>query len=179
VTTTTDISIPKLRLELNGHVVAPGDAEYDGARTVFYGGFDRRPAVIVMAADAADVARVIELARETGLELAVRSGGHSVPGHSTTEGGIVLDLRDLNGLEIGVDSRTAWAETGLTTGGYTDAAAEHGLATPFGDTGSVGIGGAHARRRRRLSRPQARAHDRQPAGRRRRHRRRRASARGR
>jgi FAD/FMN-containing dehydrogenase len=139
--TTTDISIPKLRSKLDGHVVAPGDAEYDDARTVFYGGFDRRPAMIVRAADAADVARVIELARETGLELAVRSGGHSVPGHSTTEGGIVLDLRDLNGLEIDVASRTAWAGTGLTTGRYTDAAAEHGLATPFGDTGSVGIGG--------------------------------------
>jgi FAD/FMN-containing dehydrogenase len=139
--TMTDISIPKLRIGLNGRVVAPGGPGYDEGRTVFYGGFDRRPAVIVRAADAADVARVIELARETGLELAVRSGGHSVPGHSTTEGGIVLDLRDLNGLEIDVDSRTAWAETGLTTGRYTDAAAEHGLATPFGDTGSVGIGG--------------------------------------
>jgi FAD/FMN-containing dehydrogenase len=139
--TTTDISIPKLRVELNGRVVAPGDADYDEARTIFYGGIDTRPAAIVMAADTADVARVIELARETGLELAVRSGGHSIPGHSTNVGGVVLDLRDLNGLEINVDSRTAWAETGLTTGRFTDAAAEHGLATPFGDTGSVGIGG--------------------------------------
>jgi FAD/FMN-containing dehydrogenase len=139
--TTTHISIPKLRTELDGRLVAPGDAGYDDARTVFYGGFDRRPAVIVRAADATDVARVIVLARETGLELAVRSGGHSVPGHSTTEGGIVLDLRDLNSLEIEVESRTAWAETGLTTGRYTAAAAVHGLATPFGDTGSVGIGG--------------------------------------
>jgi FAD/FMN-containing dehydrogenase len=139
--TTTDISIPKLRRELSGPVVAPGDTEYDDARTLFYGGFDRRPAVIVRAADAADVARVIELTRETGLPLAVRSGGHSVTGHSTTEGGIVLDLRNLNGLEIDVDSRTASAGTGLTTGRYTAAAAEHGLATPFGDTGSVGIGG--------------------------------------
>jgi FAD/FMN-containing dehydrogenase len=141
VSATRDISIPKLRLELDGRVVAPGDSEYDAARTLFYGGFDRRPAVIVRAADANDVARVIELARETDLELAVRSGGHSIPGHSTTEGGIVLDLRDLNGLEIDVESRTAWAGGGLTTGRYTDAAAEHGLATPFGDTGSVGISG--------------------------------------
>jgi FAD/FMN-containing dehydrogenase len=139
--TTTDISIPKLRVELNGRVVAPGDAEYDDARTLFYGGFDRRPAVIVRAAAAADVARVIELAREAELQLAVRSGGHSIPGHSTTEGGIVLDLRDLNGLEIDVEARTAWVGGGVTTGRYTGAAAEHGLATPFGDTGSVGIGG--------------------------------------
>jgi FAD/FMN-containing dehydrogenase len=141
MSTATDISIPRLRAQLNGHVVAPGDPEYDDARTVFYGGLDRRPAVIARVADAGDVARVIAVAGETGLELAVRSGGHSVPGHSTTEGGIVLDLRDLNGLEVDVDGRTAWAETGLTTGRYTEAAAAHGLATPFGDTGSVGVGG--------------------------------------
>jgi FAD/FMN-containing dehydrogenase len=108
---------------------------------VFYGGIDRRPAVIVRAADADDVSRVIALARETGLELAIRSGGHSIPGHSTTEGGIVLNLGDLDELEIDVEGSTAWAGGGLTTGRYTDAAAEHGLATPFGDTGSVGIGG--------------------------------------
>jgi FAD/FMN-containing dehydrogenase len=141
MSTTTDISIPRLRSELSGHIVAPGDPEYDDARTVFYGGIDRRPAAIVRVADAGDVARVIAHARETGLELAVRSGGHSLAGHSTTAGGIVLDLRDLNGLEIDVEGRAAWAETGLTTGRYTDAAAAHGLATPFGDTGSVGIGG--------------------------------------
>jgi FAD/FMN-containing dehydrogenase len=141
MSTTTEISIPRLRTELNGHVVAPGDPEYDDARTVFYGGIDRRPAAIARVADASDVSRVVALARETGLELAVRSGGHSIPGHSTTEGGIVLDLRDLSGLEIDVEGRTAWAGTGLTTGRYTEAAAAHGLATPFGDTGSVGIGG--------------------------------------
>ena len=141
MSTTTDISIPRLRTELNGHVVARGDHEFDDARAVFYGGIDRRPAVIVRVADASDVAHVIALARETGLELAVRSGGHSLSGHSTTEGGIVLDLRDLNGLELDVEGRAAWAETGLTTGRYTEAAAAHGLATPFGDTGSVGIGG--------------------------------------
>jgi FAD/FMN-containing dehydrogenase len=121
--------------------MAPGEPGYDEGRTVFYGGFDRRPAAVVRAANADDVSRVIALARETGLELAVRSGGHSIPGHSTTEGGIVLDLHDLNGLEIDVEGRTAWVGGGVTTGRYTKAAAEHGLATPFGDTGSVGIGG--------------------------------------
>ncbi|HZM18181.1 MAG TPA: FAD-binding oxidoreductase [Gaiellaceae bacterium] len=96
---------------------------------------------MVRAANADDVSRVIALARETGVELAIRSGGHSIPGHSTTEGGLVLDLGDLNGLEIDVEDRTAWVGGGVTTGRYTNAAAEHGLATPFGDTGSVGIGG--------------------------------------
>jgi FAD/FMN-containing dehydrogenase len=135
------ISIPELRAVLNGRVIAPDNAGYDEARTVFYGGIDRRPAVIVRVADATDVSHVVSLARETGLELAVRSGGHSVAGHSLSDGGIVLDLRDMRALQIDPEARTAWAETGLTAGEYTAAAAAYGLATGFGDTGSVGIGG--------------------------------------
>ena len=91
-TNSTTLSIPQLRAALNGRVIAPDDAGYDEARTVFYGGIDRRPAVIVRVADATDVAHVVSLARETGLELAVRSGGHSLAGHSVSDGGIVLDL---------------------------------------------------------------------------------------
>ena len=134
-------SLPELRHELRGRVIDPGDARYDDARTVFHGGIDRRPAAIVRAADAADVSRVVSLARETGLELAVRSGGHSAAGHSVSDGGIVLDLRDMRTLAIDLEKRTAWADTGLTTGEYTAAEAACRLATGFGDTGSVGIGG--------------------------------------
>ncbi len=133
--------IPQLRAALSGRVIAPGEAGYDEARIVFYGGIDRRPAVIVRVADAADVSRLVSLARETGLELAVRSGGHSVAGHGVSEGGIVLDLSAMRALDIDVERRTAWAQTGLTAGEYTVAAGAHGLATGFGDTGSVGIGG--------------------------------------
>jgi FAD/FMN-containing dehydrogenase len=133
--------IPQLRANFNGRVIAPGDPGYDEARTIFYGGIDRRPAVIIRAKDASDVSSVISLARETGLELAVRSGGHSIAGHSASEGGIVLDLSDMRELEIDVGGRTAWAEAGLTTGEYTTEASKYGLATGFGDTGSVGIGG--------------------------------------
>ena len=135
------ISIPRLRAAFNGRVIAPGDAGYDRARTVFLGDMDRRPAVIVRPVDASDVSRVISLARETGLELAVRSGGHSAAGHSVTDGGIVLDLSDMRRLDIDPQQRTAWAQTGLTAGQYTTATGAHGLATGFGDTGSVGIGG--------------------------------------
>jgi FAD/FMN-containing dehydrogenase len=134
-------ALAALRATLNGRVILPGDASYDEARTIFYGGFDRRPAAIIRAGDAADVARVIALARETDLPLAIRSGGHSSAGHGVVEGGLVLDLRDLRGLEIDVAKHTAWAGTGLTAGAYTKAAGEHGLATGFGDTGSVGLGG--------------------------------------
>jgi FAD/FMN-containing dehydrogenase len=122
-------------------VIAPEDPRYDEARTVFSGAIDRRPAAIVRVADAGDVAHVIAHAREIVAELAVRSGGHSGAGHGVSEGGIVLDLAQMRALEIDADSRTAWAETGLTAGEYTTAAAAHGLATGFGDTGSVGIGG--------------------------------------
>jgi FAD/FMN-containing dehydrogenase len=135
------ISIPGVRDFVKGRVISPTDDAYDAARTVFMGDVDRRPAVIVQVADARDVSRVVSLARETGLELAVRSGGHSTAGHGVSEGGIVLDLANLRKLEIDVERRTAWAEAGLTAGDYTRATAAHGLATGFGDTGSVGIGG--------------------------------------
>jgi FAD/FMN-containing dehydrogenase len=135
----TGISIAQLRDEFDGQVIGPDDAGYDEARTIFSGNIDKRPGVIVRAAGAADVQHVVTLARESGEELAIRSGGHSIYGVS--EGGIVLDLSDMKGLDIDVEGRTAWAETGLTAGEYSIAVGEHGLATGFGDTGSVGIGG--------------------------------------
>ena len=135
------LSIRQLRAELAGPVVGPGDPGYDAARRVFLPSVDRRPAVIVRPADADEVARVVALARETGLELAVRGGGHSPAGHGTSEGGIVLDLAGLAALEIDAAGRIAHAAGGLTSGEVTVAAASHGLAAGFGDTPSVGIGG--------------------------------------
>ena len=126
---------------LQGRVIEPGHPDYDEARTVFNAAIDRKPSAIVKVANTDDVARVIAHARERGLELAVRSGGHSGAGHGVTDGGIVLDLSELRALEIDPARRTAWAETGLTAGEYTTEAGRHGLATGFGDTGTVGIGG--------------------------------------
>ena len=139
--TPTTISRSTLESVLDGTVIGPDDSGYDNARTVFSGAIDRRPALIARVANATDVAHVVSVARDGGLELAVRSGGHSGAGHGVTEGGIVLDLSGMRALEIDVKGRTAWAETGLTAGEYTDAAGAHGLATGFGDAGSVGIGG--------------------------------------
>jgi FAD/FMN-containing dehydrogenase len=134
-------ALAELRGTVQGEVVAPGDAAYDGMRSVFLSGFDRRPAAIVRAANEADVAAVVSLARSAGLELSVRSGGHSVAGHGVTEGGIMLDLRSLKRVEIDGEGRSAWAGAGATAGEYTAAAAAHGLATPLGDSPSVGLGG--------------------------------------
>jgi FAD/FMN-containing dehydrogenase len=135
------LSTHELAADLNGRVIRPEDPSYERARTVFYGGIDRRPAMIVRVADATDVSRVVALARDTGLELAVRSGGHSVARHGVSDGGIVLDLSQMRGLDIDVKAHTAWAETGLTAGDYTGAAGTIGLATGFGDNPQVGIGG--------------------------------------
>ena len=123
----SSLSIPSLQGAFSGRVIAPGDAAYDEARAIFGGGFDGHPAVIVRAADAADVVKVVKLARETGLPLAVRSGGHSGAGHSTTEGGIVLDLRDLKSLDIDTQRKSAWAGAGLTAGDYSAGVGAHGM----------------------------------------------------
>src|SRR5438876_56163 len=136
----TTETIPQLR-SVAGRVIRPDDAEYDNARTSFYGGVDRRPAAIVRVADANDVSRVISLVRESGTEFVVRSGGHGVAGYALPNDGIVLDLRDMRALDIDAERRIAWAETGLTAAEYTTAADAHRLATGFGDTGSVGLGG--------------------------------------
>jgi FAD/FMN-containing dehydrogenase len=124
-----------------GRVIRPDAAAYDQARAVFYGGIDKRPAAIVQVADVDDVRRVISTARDEGLELAVRSGGHSIAGHSTSDGGIVLDLRQMSRIEVDPTTRTAWAETGSTALQVTEATAKHNLVVGFGDAGSVGIGG--------------------------------------
>ena len=139
--TPSSVGIAKLRADVGGRVIGPDDAEYDRARAVFYGGFDRHPAAIVRVADEMDVARVIALARETGLELAVRSGGHSVIGQGVSEGGLVIDLADLKAIDVDPEDRTAWAQTGLTAVEFANATHAFGLGVGFGDTGSVGIGG--------------------------------------
>ena len=97
----------------------PGDTGFDQARQVHNSRFDRVPTIVVQAADAADVSRTVLLAAQTGLELAVRSGGHSLAGYGTSEGGIVLDLSPMKGLLIDPDRRLAWAQPGLTAGEVT------------------------------------------------------------
>ena len=139
--TANPVSIPLLRAQVRGRVITADDPDYDKARQVASGNVDRRPAAIVRVADASDVARVVCIARDGRIPLAVRSGGHSNAGHGTVDDGIVLDLAEMKQIDIDPDLRTAWAETGLTAGEVTKAVGEHGLVVGFGDTGSVGIGG--------------------------------------
>jgi FAD/FMN-containing dehydrogenase len=133
------VPIARLRETVNGRVLEPGDADFEKACEVFLGGMDQRPAVVVSPADAGDVAKAVVAARESGVPLAVRSGGHSP--YALADGGILLHLGSLREVEIDLESRTAWAGPGLTAREFTLAAHEHGLALGFGDTGTVGLGG--------------------------------------
>ena len=140
-TATPAATLDDLRARTTGAVIDTEDADYDAVRTVMMGGVDPRPAVVVRPADDADVAVAIAFARQVGLPIAVRSGGHSGAAHSTVDDGLVIDVRDMKAVEIDPVGRTAWAEAGLTAGELTAATTAHGLAVGFGDTGTVGISG--------------------------------------
>ncbi len=133
--------IDMLASSLRGRVITSRDSDYDALRTVALGQFDCRPAAVIRVANAADVAAVINFARATDLELAIRSGGHSVGGFSSTDGGLVIDLRDLNLLDVDRAAMTAWAGTGLTAGEVTTTLERQNLIIGFGDAATVGIGG--------------------------------------
>lgn len=130
----------RLQSEFAGKVLGSDHEEYEPSRIVFYGDIDSYPKLIIRPEGSGDIARAIQLARATGLELAIRSGGHSFAGYSAGDG-IVIDMRDMRRAEIDPESRTAWVDSGMTAGAFTARAAEHGLVLGFGDTGSVGVGG--------------------------------------
>jgi len=127
--------------EIAGCVVTPDEPDYDRTRAVFYGDIDKRPAAILRVATDDDVRCAVEAAQMGGYELAVRSGGHSVAGHSSTEGGLVIDLRNMSRIDIDHVCNTAWVETGATARQVTEALSKHDLIIGFGDAGSVGVGG--------------------------------------
>lgn len=133
--------IEMLASSLAGRVVTPRHADYDSVRVVPLGNFDRRPVAVIRPKTAADVAAVINFAKTTELELAVRSGGHSTAGHSGTDGGLVIDLRDLNEIDIDTGNMTVWAGAGLTAGEVSRALEQHNVIVGFGDAATVGIGG--------------------------------------
>jgi FAD/FMN-containing dehydrogenase len=133
--------VDDLRAQLTGELITADDPSYDEARQVVFKGIDKRPVAVARVAGSEDVAAAVDAARDGGLELAVRSGGHSRPGYGTVDGGLVIDLSEMDGVEIDADGEAAWVQTGAKAGKYTVATGEHGRATGLGDTGSVGIGG--------------------------------------
>jgi FAD/FMN-containing dehydrogenase len=143
-TTTAGISREALRafrFRVRGEVLTPADPGYDAARHVHNLAIDRTPALIVKVQDAADVSRSVRFARTHGLPIAVRSGGHSIPGYSVNDGGLVIDMSAMNDVRIDAEQRMAWAQPGALAGAFAEEAQKHGLAVPFGDASSVGVGG--------------------------------------
>ena len=131
----------ELRHAIRGRLVIPGDADYDEARRVWNGMIDRRPALIVRAAEPGDVEPTIAFARETGLPLAIRGGGHNVAGNGTVNDGIVLDLGGLNTVDVDPDARLVHVAAGATLGDVDRATEPHRLAVPVGVVSGTGIAG--------------------------------------
>lgn len=126
---------------LRGRVLRPGEDGYDAARRVWNAAVDKQPALIARCAEVEDVVRAVRFAREHGLLVAVRGGGHNVAGSGTCDGGIVVDLSPMKGIVVDPAKRTARAQAGLTWGEFDRETQRWGLATTGGLVSSTGIGG--------------------------------------
>jgi FAD/FMN-containing dehydrogenase len=134
-------TIAELREQVRGPVVEPGEADYDELRRVHNGVHDRRPALVVRATSTADAVAAVNYARESGLDLAVRGGGHSAPGYGTCDGGVVLDLSLMNNVFVDRVRRTARTGGGATWGDFNHATHAYGLATTGGIISTTGVSG--------------------------------------
>jgi len=140
-TTIEGAAIRDFRASLKGSLLAPADEDYEAARHVWNGMINKHPALIARCADTADVARAVTFARERELLLAVRGGGHSFPGYSTCDGGLVIDLSPMRSVAIHADARTAQVAGGAW-GAHVDAAAQKkALATTLGQISNTGVAG--------------------------------------
>lgn len=129
------------RGDFGGELIRPGDAGYDSARRVWNQVVDRHPAAIARCADVADVVAALRLARDNGLTVAVRGGGHSFPGYSTCDDGLVVDLGPMRELVVDPEARTLTAGPGVTWADVADATGPHGLAAVGGHVSAVGLAG--------------------------------------
>ena len=134
-------TIPVIRDRFTGDLLEPGDDGYDEARTVFNAMIDRNPRLIVRCAGAADVVAGILLARESGLPLAVKGGGHGVNGHAVCDDGIMLDLSPMKRIDVDPEAKVARAQPGVNWGEFDAATQAHGLATTGGRVPTTGIAG--------------------------------------
>jgi FAD/FMN-containing dehydrogenase len=136
-----EVALRAFRARLQGDLLASGDPRYDDARRVFNAMIDRYPALIARARNAEDVQRAVLFAREHDLPLSVKGGGHNVAGSAVCDGGLMLDLALLKGIQVDPERRIAMAQPGLVLGEVDAATQAFGLATPLGTASITGIAG--------------------------------------
>lgn len=136
-----EATVQEMAANFRGELIRPGDAGYDNARAVFNSMIDRRPALIARCTGVADVIAAVNFARDNELVVAVRGGGHSVPGYAVCEGGIVIDLSPMKGIWVDPDARTVRAQAGVTWGEFDRETQQFGLATTGGRVTHTGIAG--------------------------------------
>ncbi|MEX3825176.1 FAD-binding oxidoreductase, partial [Paraburkholderia sp. BR14262] len=134
-------SIATLKSALRGEALQPGDAAYEEARQIWNAMIERRPALIVRCRGCADVRQTVALARESGLPLAVRGGGHNIAGSALCDGGIVIDLSLMKSVRVEPATRRAYVEPGATLHDFDHEAQAFGLATPLGINSTTGVAG--------------------------------------
>ncbi len=140
-TTLTSEALDTLRGQLRGNLCLPGEPDYEKARSIWNAMIDRRPAVIIRAAGAGDVIAAVRVAREHGLKLAVRGGGHNIAGNAVCDGGLMIDLGPMKSVRIDPVRRTARVEPGVTLGEFDREAQAFGFVTPVGINSTTGIAG--------------------------------------
>jgi hypothetical protein len=136
-----EAAVDALQARLRGHLIRPGDADYEDARRVHNGMIDRYPQLIARCRDVADVMASVDFGRDHGLAVAIRSGGHNAAGLGTVDDGLVIDLSPMKGIDVDAGARTVRVEAGCTWGDVDHATHAFGLATPSGFVSTTGVGG--------------------------------------
>ncbi|WP_027865601.1 FAD-binding oxidoreductase [Massilia alkalitolerans] len=139
--TLTNGQFNELKGAIRGDILQAGDAGYDAARTVWNAMIDRHPAIIVRCAGTADVRAALVYARDHGLPLAVRGGGHNIAGSALCEDGLVIDLSAMRSVQVDARQRRAWVEGGASLRDFDHEAQSYGLATPLGINSTTGVAG--------------------------------------
>ena len=140
-TPVADSAVAALRASFEGQVIGPADDGYEKHRRVWNGSIDRHPALIARCTGVDDVRTAVRFGQDHQLTVAVRGGGHSFPGLSTSDGGLLIDLRPMNGVRVDPDARMVGAQAGVLLSEVDEQTQAHGLAVPAGIVSHTGLAG--------------------------------------